>query len=706
VLTGPEPTRRLLGEIGRGRARVGGSEELPEEAAAAHVAGHPQVIPHWAALSATSGVVAETHGPGRPLEEPTMSVMEARMGTDLSGVRVHDDEAAAASAEALGAEAFTGGTHVVFGRGSYAPDHPAGEALLEHELAHVVGGHAASDVLRRSNGDDPPRGGGRGDGLTKAEWAKLMQLRKKLGLPPRPTEGQTKIVGILIDKDGNEYPVDSGEEPHGLGTHKGGIPRGPGEVFSGGGASEKNIVTHIEGHAAAIMHQRGIKEATLLSEEKPCRVCDITQDWNSVEGAWEGNPKASRGTPAVSVGLPPDSKLTVISPGETNVFHSAPGAFVPQRGSGGATGSTASKKGSTAKGSTAKGSTAKGTSAKAVASETITAKAAAKGTTTPEATRTKPAAKGSVTPEITTAKSASPEPEGRVARGSGKPVVEVNLSDYPADGEGIILGRFNDGAAIREITTGVTMMASVISMAADKDISFLGLVEWHFNKAIGAASEELASKFPPSAVFWDQAGMDRLAKDYDAAASRVNAPRNLLAAEAFLMAFTPDSLHEAAETDAREAVQRSAQAGDGPGNWQNYIQAADAYMGAVFDLQKALDPPDSSAWITLPAIADDIDLRASVLLRAGADLEQTFWKFMGFPAAWFPGVDTGLFPLLHVAEVLKNLGGKLRALAATVEDRATDYQRRLDQLQASLETVQKNTELLAARYHLKIPKSL
>lgn len=144
-------------EIGHGRARVGGSKESPEQAAASHAAGRLQLIPRWAALSGTSGVVAETHGAGRPLEQPTLSAMEARMGADLSGVRVHDDEAAAASAEALGARAFTGGSHIVFGRGLYQPAHSGGQSLLAHELAHVVGEHTASDVLRRSPlGPRPP----------------------------------------------------------------------------------------------------------------------------------------------------------------------------------------------------------------------------------------------------------------------------------------------------------------------------------------------------------------------------------------------------------------------------------------------------------------------------------------------------------------------------------------------------------------------
>jgi len=45
---------------------------------------------------------------------------------------------AAASAGSLSAQAYTLGSHVVFGAGQYQPHTPAGRRLLAHELAHVV----------------------------------------------------------------------------------------------------------------------------------------------------------------------------------------------------------------------------------------------------------------------------------------------------------------------------------------------------------------------------------------------------------------------------------------------------------------------------------------------------------------------------------------------------------------------------------------
>ncbi len=53
------------------------------------------------------------------------------------GPRIHTGGAAAQSADALGAHAYTAGNHVVFGSGRYSPGTPAGSALMAHELSHV-----------------------------------------------------------------------------------------------------------------------------------------------------------------------------------------------------------------------------------------------------------------------------------------------------------------------------------------------------------------------------------------------------------------------------------------------------------------------------------------------------------------------------------------------------------------------------------------
>ncbi len=77
-------------------------------------------------------------GGGAPLDQAVRSHMESRLGHDFGDVRVHTDDGAAASAKAVGAQAYTVGTDVVFGSGRYDPGSPAGQKTLAHELTHVV----------------------------------------------------------------------------------------------------------------------------------------------------------------------------------------------------------------------------------------------------------------------------------------------------------------------------------------------------------------------------------------------------------------------------------------------------------------------------------------------------------------------------------------------------------------------------------------
>ena len=57
---------------------------------------------------------------------------------DFSGVRVHTDTRAGASAQTIGALAYTVGNDIVFDDGRFTPQTSEGRSLLAHELTHVV----------------------------------------------------------------------------------------------------------------------------------------------------------------------------------------------------------------------------------------------------------------------------------------------------------------------------------------------------------------------------------------------------------------------------------------------------------------------------------------------------------------------------------------------------------------------------------------
>lgn len=77
-------------------------------------------------------------GTGRALDGNLRSRMEPAFGVDFSNVRVHTDSRAAELSSQLKARAFTIGSDVAFGASQYRPGTLRGDALIAHELAHVV----------------------------------------------------------------------------------------------------------------------------------------------------------------------------------------------------------------------------------------------------------------------------------------------------------------------------------------------------------------------------------------------------------------------------------------------------------------------------------------------------------------------------------------------------------------------------------------
>ncbi len=94
--------------------------------------------------------------PGTPLDQAMLRRMEPHFG-DLRDVRVHNDALAAASADAIGAAAYTRGNDVVFAGGRYGLDTQANHDLMAHELVHVVQqrGVSASGVGEITPSDHP-----------------------------------------------------------------------------------------------------------------------------------------------------------------------------------------------------------------------------------------------------------------------------------------------------------------------------------------------------------------------------------------------------------------------------------------------------------------------------------------------------------------------------------------------------------------------
>ncbi len=91
---------------------------------------------------------------GQPLNGEAKSRMGGAFGHDFSAVRVHTNSQAGQLSEKLNARAFTVGSDIAFGPGEYQPGTMIGDALIAHELAHVVqqNGGASAELSQATNG--------------------------------------------------------------------------------------------------------------------------------------------------------------------------------------------------------------------------------------------------------------------------------------------------------------------------------------------------------------------------------------------------------------------------------------------------------------------------------------------------------------------------------------------------------------------------
>jgi hypothetical protein len=137
-------------------------------------------------------------GGGEPLDDATRGRMESALGADFSDVRIHRDGAAAESASAVSAHAYTVGNDVVFGSGRYDPATPTGQRTLAHELTHVVQQRAGP-----VEGSPAPGGIKLSDPSDRFEQAAEQRAEEVVARQAVPSADETGTAGAL-QREGDE----------------------------------------------------------------------------------------------------------------------------------------------------------------------------------------------------------------------------------------------------------------------------------------------------------------------------------------------------------------------------------------------------------------------------------------------------------------------------------------------------------------------
>jgi Domain of unknown function (DUF4157) len=118
----------------------------PSRVAAARVGEVPTVSPSEAAASFDFATIPIFDSPWT-LPQPLLTGMERSFGENFTKVRIHEGP----GASTVGAIALAQGNELHFAPGHYRPGTPAGDALIGHELTHVV---------QQRRGQDAGSGGG------------------------------------------------------------------------------------------------------------------------------------------------------------------------------------------------------------------------------------------------------------------------------------------------------------------------------------------------------------------------------------------------------------------------------------------------------------------------------------------------------------------------------------------------------------------
>ena len=144
-------------------------------------------------------------GGGAPLDESTRSTMEAGFGEDFSDVRVHTDSKASSSAAAVGANAYTVGSDIVFRSGHFDQSSPTGQRTIAHELSHVV-----QQRQGPVDGTDAPGGiklSSPDDRFEQAAESTAEQVVSRSVAPAQPTGAGAPSVQLEESDEEAEMPV-------------------------------------------------------------------------------------------------------------------------------------------------------------------------------------------------------------------------------------------------------------------------------------------------------------------------------------------------------------------------------------------------------------------------------------------------------------------------------------------------------------------
>jgi hypothetical protein len=170
--------------------------------------------------------IRQARGGGQPLPDHVRGPMQQAFGADFSGVRLHTDARSDRLNQSLQARAFTTGQDIFFRQGGFDPGSRSGQALLAHELTHVVqqrgpGAPVKADVSERAGIESGHRAAVAGPGtelrapIQSSPLVQRVRTKKKLLRATSPV--LEKALPLSVRKPLAIWALDTRREHIGFG---------------------------------------------------------------------------------------------------------------------------------------------------------------------------------------------------------------------------------------------------------------------------------------------------------------------------------------------------------------------------------------------------------------------------------------------------------------------------------------------------------
>lgn len=169
-------------------------------------------------------------GPGLPMPSTERGYFEQRLGTDLSGIRVHPDSPIAAD---YGARGLAAGRDIAIAPGYWRPGAAGFRRLLGHELAHTVQ-QSHTGVAVQLDGPDPPLQEAKRQDETSAAAGGLATLAEELGKDEKVKQYALALAGRYAEPIWNGFTTPEKITAVGSGVGMAGIGLGTALTSPGG----------------------------------------------------------------------------------------------------------------------------------------------------------------------------------------------------------------------------------------------------------------------------------------------------------------------------------------------------------------------------------------------------------------------------------------------------------------------------------------